>query len=55
MSFYETLRHFADSYALIVMFALFTLLCLYPFRPGAGERNHHAATSIFKGNDDGDQ
>lgn len=47
MSFYETLRHFADSYALIVMLMLFLLLCLWPFRPGAKERNQEAATSIF--------
>lgn len=54
MSFYESLRHLADSYALIVTFALFLLLCLWPFRPGAKERNRDAATSIFEGHDDGE-
>lgn len=51
MSFYETLRHFADSYALVVMLVLFLTLCLWPFRPGAKSRNHEAANSIFKEND----
>lgn len=54
MSFYETLRHFADSYALIVMFALFAILCLWPFRPGSRDRNKEAARSIFEGADDGE-
>lgn len=54
MSFYETLRHFADSYALVVMLMLFLTLCLWPFRPGAKQRNNQAATSIFEGNDDGE-
>ena len=54
MSFYETLRHFADSYALVVMFLLFAALCLWPFRPGARDRNDEAARSIFAGGDDGE-
>ena len=54
MSFYETLRHFADSYALIFMFGVFIVLCAWPFRPGARSRNHHAANMIFEGHDDGE-
>ena len=54
MSFYETLRHFADSYALIMMLVLFVGLCAWPFRPGAKQRNHEAATLIFEGQDDGE-
>ena len=54
MTSYENLRHFADSYALIATVALFLLLCLWPFRPGAGKRNEEAANSIFEGNDDGE-
>ena len=54
MSFYETLRHFADSYGLLVMFGIFLLLCAWPFRPGARERNQHAANMIFEGHDDGE-
>ena len=54
MSFYETLRHFADSHALVIMFGIFLLLCAWPFRPGARQRNHRAANMIFEGHDDGE-
>lgn len=54
MSFYETLRHFADSWWLVAMFAIFIALCAWPFRPGAGSRNHAAATLIFKDENDGE-
>ena len=54
MSDYETLRHFADSFGLVVMTALFLTLCLWPFRPGARQRNHDAAHSIFGDHDDGE-
>ena len=54
MSIYETLRHFADSYALVLMLALFVGLCAWPFRPGAKERNSDAANLIFEGKADGE-
>ena len=54
MSIYETLRHFADSYALVLMLALFVGLCAWPFRPGAKERNRGAANLIFEGKADGE-
>lgn len=54
MSFYETLRHFADSYGLVAIFALFLTLCAWPFRPGASQRNRQAANSIFERHDDGE-
>ncbi|MEZ5742401.1 MAG: cbb3-type cytochrome c oxidase subunit 3 [Sphingomonadaceae bacterium] len=54
MTFYETFRHFADTYWLAVMFVLFLILCLWPFRPGSKHRNSAAAHSIFKDNDDGE-
>jgi len=53
MSLYETLRHFADSYGLIVMFVMFSVLCLWPFRPGSAARNKAAANSIFEEDSDG--
>ncbi|GAA4045204.1 cbb3-type cytochrome c oxidase subunit 3 [Parerythrobacter jejuensis] len=53
MSFYETLRHFADSYWLVVMTIMFLTFCLWPFRPGAGDRNNAAANSIFEEDNDG--
>ena len=52
MSFYETLRHFADSYGLAVIFALYLTLCLWHFRPGAKAHVEAAKHSIFKDEDD---
>lgn len=52
-STYDMLRHLADSYGLAVMVAVFLVLALWPFRPGAAPRNHEAATMIFKDEDDG--
>ena len=50
---YDLLRHLADSWGLVVMTGVFTLLCLWPFRPGAKDSNRAAATMIFeKDNDD---
>ena len=54
MSLYDTLRHFADSHALVVMLVLFTGLCAWPFRPGSRASNRTAATMIFEGQDDGE-
>ena len=51
-STYEGLRQFADSYGLALMALVFASLAAWPFRPGAGERNRTAATSIFQGEDD---
>jgi len=53
MSTYDVLRHFADSWGLVAMSAIFLGLCLWPFRPGAKDTNRTAATMIFeKDNDD---
>lgn len=54
MSLYETLRHFADSYGLAVIFALYLVLCLWHFRPGAGAHVNMAKHSIFKDQTDGE-
>ncbi|WP_209349596.1 cbb3-type cytochrome c oxidase subunit 3 [Pontixanthobacter sp. CEM42] len=54
MTVYETLRHFADSYGLAVMVALYLLLAAWPFRPGARAHNQSAANSIFKDDNDGE-
>lgn len=53
MSTYDTLRHMADSWGLVVMTVIFLGLCLWPFRPGARSQNNAAATSIFKDENDG--
>lgn len=52
MSFYETLRHFADSYWLAVIFSLYLALCLWHFRPGAKPHRNAAKHSIFSEDDD---
>lgn len=47
-STYELLRQFADSWVLTAMAVVFVILAAWPFRPGAGRRNHDAAQLIFK-------
>lgn len=47
-STYEFLRHLADSWGLLAMVGVFLILGLWPFRPGARERNREAANLIFK-------
>jgi len=52
-STYEALRHFADSWGLVLMIVIFVVLCLWPFRPGARRDYDKAANMIFeKDNDD---
>ena len=53
MSFYETLRHFADSYGLVVIFGLYLLLCGWHFLPGSNANVERAKHSIFKEDDHG--
>lgn len=54
MSFYEQLRHFADSYGLLVMLLVFIGLCAWPFRPGARRRNEAVKRAILKDDNDGE-
>lgn len=53
MSQYDTLRHLADSWGLVVMTVVFLGLCAWPFRPGAQSANRSAATMIFEEDDNG--
>jgi cytochrome c oxidase cbb3-type subunit IV len=53
VTLYEHLRHFADSYGLTVIFALYLTLCLWHFRPGASPHVAAAKHSIFKDDEDG--
>jgi cytochrome c oxidase cbb3-type subunit 4 len=52
MSFYEGLRHFADSYWLALIFGLYLLLCVWHFLPRASQRIEDAKNSIFREDDD---
>lgn len=53
MSTYDELRHFADSWALVVMGAIFLALCIWPFRRGGKSSGREAANSIFTEDHDG--
>ena len=50
---YNDLRHFADSWGLVMMGILFLVLIAWPFRKGAATRNRDAATIIFRDDDHG--
>ena len=53
MTFYEELRHFADSFGLMAMLLFYLVLCMWPFRPGGKRSINRAANSIFEDQDDG--
>ncbi len=53
-STYEALRHFADSWALMVMIAIFLVLAAWPFRPGNRTQNDRAARMIFDEDETGE-
>jgi cytochrome c oxidase cbb3-type subunit 4 len=53
VSTYDTLRHFADSWAIAVMTAVFLALCIWPFRRGGKASGRDAANSIFTEDHDG--
>ena len=44
---YDAIRHFADSWGLLVMLLMFVVLIAWPFRPGAGASNDRSANMIF--------
>ncbi len=43
MSTYDTMRHFADSWALLALFLIFILVVAFVFRTGSSEQYKHAA------------
>jgi cytochrome c oxidase cbb3-type subunit 4 len=51
MSFYDTLRHFADSYGLAIMFGFYLLACGWYFLPHASRHVDDVKNSIFKEDD----
>lgn len=48
---YTALRHFADSWGLLLMFLLFCGICFWVFRPGARREQDDAARQIFRNED----
>ncbi|KWV92055.1 CcoQ/FixQ family Cbb3-type cytochrome c oxidase assembly chaperone [Erythrobacter sp. YT30] len=53
MSLYETLRHLADSYGLVMIFALYLILCGWHFLPRTRNGVEQAKHSIFEEDDNG--
>lgn len=45
---YENLRHFADSWGLVYLFALFVIAILFTFRPGSRKHADEAAQIPLK-------
>lgn len=48
---YETLRHFADSWALLALFLFFAGAILWTFRPGSRALHDDAAQVPFRNED----
>jgi cytochrome c oxidase cbb3-type subunit 4 len=48
MSTYEAMRHFADSWVMLVMLAFFTAAIAFLFRPGAKKHADEAAQIPLK-------
>lgn len=48
---YENLRHFADSWGLVYLFALFVIAILFTFRPGSRKHADEAAQIPLKENE----
>ena len=44
---YHALRHFADSYGLILLGLVFITMIGWTFRPGAARHHARAATRLF--------
>ena len=45
---YDTMRHFADSWALLAMFVFFVAVAIFVFRPGSKKHYDEAARIPFK-------
>ena len=45
---YDAMRHFADSWALIAMFAFFVAVAVFVFRPGSRQQYEEAARIPLK-------
>lgn len=49
---YDALRHFADSWGLVIMTILFLVFVGWTFRKGASGHHDTAANMIFKDEED---
>jgi len=52
MEHYTSLRAFADSWGLLIMFAFFLSAIAFSFRPGNRKRHQDAANIALRGGDD---
>lgn len=48
---YSALRHFADSWGLLLMVLVFGGVVVWVFRPGGGKAQNDAANQIFRNED----
>jgi cytochrome c oxidase cbb3-type subunit 4 len=48
---YTALRHFADSWGLILFVVAFAIVLVWVFRPGARKVQDEAANQIFRNDD----
>lgn len=55
MSTYETMRHFADSWGLLAMFAVFAVVVVRAFLPSMKNKARDAASIPFKDYSDEDR
>jgi cytochrome c oxidase cbb3-type subunit 4 len=51
METYTALRHFADSWGLVLMVVAFCAVLYWVFRPGARKAQEDAANQIFRNED----
>jgi cytochrome c oxidase cbb3-type subunit 4 len=51
MDTYSLMREFADSWALLTLFAVFVVVILWVYRPGARKVQTDIANSIFRNDD----
>ena len=51
MTFYDTLRHFADTWGLAMMLGIFVFAAVFVFRPGSRRRYERAARIPLDGKD----
>lgn len=52
-SFYETFRHFADSFGLVMILGLYLVLCGWHFLPRSKDHVETAKNSIFRDDENG--